>query len=94
MKRNFTKASSRAPQVKDILYQPDREAWGGAPSAATDHSLSPNLDEAAKFRDMNTHFRILVMGRANAGKTTLLKRVCNTTEDPVYVKVGYQHHFN
>lgn len=28
------------------------------------------------------HFRILVIGRANAGKTTLLKRVCNTTEDP------------
>ncbi|KAI9433701.1 hypothetical protein H4582DRAFT_2185552, partial [Lactarius indigo] len=27
-------------------------------------------------------FRILVIGRANAGKTTLLKRVCNTTEEP------------
>ncbi|KAG6863446.1 hypothetical protein C0991_005740, partial [Blastosporella zonata] len=30
----------------------------------------------------NTRFRILVIGRANAGKTTLLKRVCNTTDDP------------
>ena len=29
-----------------------------------------------------TRFRILVIGRANAGKTTLLQRVCNTTEDP------------
>ncbi|KAI9433708.1 hypothetical protein H4582DRAFT_2060681 [Lactarius indigo] len=28
------------------------------------------------------YFRILVIGRANAGKTTLLKRVCNTTEEP------------
>ena len=28
------------------------------------------------------HFRILVIGRANAGKTTLLQRVCNTMEDP------------
>ncbi|KAF8152487.1 hypothetical protein B0H34DRAFT_664048, partial [Crassisporium funariophilum] len=27
-------------------------------------------------------FRILVIGRANAGKTTLLNRVCNTTEEP------------
>jgi GTPase SAR1 family protein len=27
-------------------------------------------------------FRILVVGRANAGKTTLLQRVCNTTENP------------
>ena len=29
-----------------------------------------------------TRFRILVIGRANAGKTTLLQRVCDTTEDP------------
>ena len=28
------------------------------------------------------HFRILVLGRSNAGKTTLLQRVCNTTELP------------
>ncbi|KAI6016094.1 GTP-binding protein [Pisolithus microcarpus] len=27
-------------------------------------------------------FRILVMGRANAGKTTILQRVCNTTDNP------------
>src|SRR5437016_8729280 len=38
--------------------------------------------ESAKLRAKYTHFRILVIGRANAGKTTLLKRVCNTTEDP------------
>ena len=35
-------------------------------------------DLRAKYK----HFRILVIGRANAGKTTLLQRVCNTTEDP------------
>ena len=34
------------------------------------------------LRAKYTHFRILVIGRANAGKTTLLKRVCNTTKDP------------
>ncbi|KAF9483300.1 hypothetical protein BDN70DRAFT_327702 [Pholiota conissans] len=33
-------------------------------------------------RQKYTHFRILVIGRANAGKTTLLKRVCNTADDP------------
>ena len=27
-------------------------------------------------------FRILLVGRSNAGKTTLLQRVCNTTEAP------------
>ncbi|KAG1721656.1 hypothetical protein EDB19DRAFT_1646339, partial [Suillus lakei] len=27
-------------------------------------------------------FRVLIVGRANAGKTTILQKVCNTTEDP------------
>ena len=27
-------------------------------------------------------FRILVTGRANAGKTTILKQICNSTENP------------
>jgi Flp pilus assembly CpaF family ATPase len=47
-------------------------------------------EEAAKLRAKYTHFRILIIGRANAGKTTLLKRVCKTEEDPVYKKVSYQ----
>jgi len=41
-----------------------------------------NLIEAADARKKYTRFRILIIGRANAGKTTLLKRVCNTTEEP------------
>ena len=40
------------------------------------------MDSAYDLRAKYTHFRILVIGRANAGKTTLLQRVCNTTEDP------------
>ncbi|PPQ89370.1 hypothetical protein CVT25_002162, partial [Psilocybe cyanescens] len=35
---------------------------------------SVSRKEAAKLRARYTHFRILVIGRANAGKTTLLKR--------------------
>ena len=27
-------------------------------------------------------FRVLIIGRANAGKTTVLQQVCNSTEDP------------
>ena len=37
---------------------------------------------AYDLRAKYTRFRILVIGRANAGKTTLLQRVCNTKEDP------------
>jgi 50S ribosomal subunit-associated GTPase HflX len=51
------------------------------------HTLtsSTNMtDVLASFeaREKYRHFRILVIGRANAGKTTLLKRVCNTTDEP------------
>ena len=45
--------------------------------------LSPIvMDKAIDLRSMCGHFRILVIGRANAGKTTLLKKVCNSVEDP------------
>ena len=30
----------------------------------------------------NFRLRILIIGRANAGKTTILKRVCDTTQSP------------
>ncbi|KAJ7199839.1 hypothetical protein GGX14DRAFT_536471 [Mycena pura] len=44
--------------------------------------MSSNIDEAIDLRDGICHFNVLVIGRANAGKTTLLKRVCNSVEDP------------
>jgi hypothetical protein len=41
-----------------------------------------DVSNAFETRQKYKHFRILVIGRANAGKTTLLKRVCNTTDEP------------
>ncbi|KAI5988737.1 GTP-binding protein [Pisolithus albus] len=38
--------------------------------------------KAKEYINRIRRFRILVMGRANAGKTTILQRVCNTTEKP------------
>ena len=38
-------------------------------------------------------FRVLVIGRSNADKTTLLQRVCNTTELPeIYNSKGKKMH--
>ncbi|KAL4067422.1 hypothetical protein V8B97DRAFT_1873572 [Scleroderma yunnanense] len=37
---------------------------------------------ARKHFDRIGRFRVLVIGRSNAGKTTLLQRICNTTELP------------
>ncbi|TFK63937.1 hypothetical protein BDN72DRAFT_847128 [Pluteus cervinus] len=47
-----------------------------------------NISDALEIRQKYKHFRILVIGRANAGKTTLLKRVCNTTEEPSIYNEG------
>jgi len=33
-------------------------------------------------------FRVLIIGRANAGKTSILKRVCDTTESPIIYRLG------
>ncbi|KAJ7066102.1 hypothetical protein C8F01DRAFT_1248151 [Mycena amicta] len=69
----------------------------GLPSPATDSRVqSDNVslnsgaqpvaelpeDSIIDIRRKCPHFRILVIGRANAGKTTLLKRVCNSVEEP------------
>ncbi|KAF8551296.1 hypothetical protein OG21DRAFT_1605411, partial [Imleria badia] len=38
--------------------------------------------EPLRFRAPDIKFRVLIVGRANAGKTSILKRVCETTESP------------
>ncbi|KAJ6537903.1 hypothetical protein B0H19DRAFT_1079007 [Mycena capillaripes] len=39
-------------------------------------------NDTIDLRSKCSHFRVLVIGRANAGKTTLLKKVCDSIEDP------------
>ncbi|KIK37747.1 hypothetical protein CY34DRAFT_92234 [Suillus luteus UH-Slu-Lm8-n1] len=38
--------------------------------------------DPSTLRKKFEHFRILIIGRANAGKTTILQRVCKTRENP------------
>ena len=51
-----------------------------SPSIEEDFRLDPV--QVMEHFDRIGRFRILVIGRSNAGKTTLLQRVCNTTELP------------
>ena len=39
-------------------------------------------DDIIGIRSKCPRFRILIIGRANAGKTTILKRVCNSVKGP------------
>ena len=46
---------------------------------------------AQHLRTRTDRFRVLIIGRANAGKTTILQRVCNTTEQPkVFNQKGHE----
>jgi len=38
--------------------------------------------ELERIKRMLGPFRMLIIGRANAGKTTILQKICNSTEDP------------
>jgi len=48
----------------------------------TEERIHLDPAQVKKHFDRIGRFRILVIGRSNAGKTTLLQRVCNTTELP------------
>ena len=46
---------------------------------------------AKNLRSFTKRFRVLIIGRANAGKTTILQRVCNTTEQPkIFNREGHE----
>lgn len=49
------------------------------PPPATFH-MDP--EKAKKYLENIEKFRILVIGRGNAGKTTILQRVCNSVDEP------------
>ncbi|KAL4066596.1 hypothetical protein J3A83DRAFT_4401931, partial [Scleroderma citrinum] len=52
------------------------------PAGSTHPALRMDPAKVRQHFDRIGHFRILVIGRSNAGKTTILQRVCNTTELP------------
>ncbi|PVF95530.1 hypothetical protein CPB86DRAFT_710931, partial [Serendipita vermifera] len=57
----------------------------------TRKSVKRDRQRADTFRNNCDKFRILIIGRANAGKTTILQRMCNTTDAPViYDKNGQE----
>jgi len=50
--------------------------------------ISPRVMVSTRSkRFAHINFRVLIMGRANAGKTTILQRVCDTTESPVIYRI-------
>jgi GTPase SAR1 family protein len=46
-------------------------------------AVAPMDTQQPRRRIPKVQFRVLIIGRANAGKTSILQRVCETTESPV-----------
>jgi len=47
--------------------------------------------QAENIRWLARRFRVLIIGRANVGKITILQRVCNTTEQPkIFSREGHE----
>jgi GTPase SAR1 family protein len=48
--------------------------------------VTSELSKSDTRMPRNLKFRVLIIGRANAGKTSILQRVCDTTESPKIYK--------
>jgi septin family protein len=51
-------------------------------SNSTPSDVNRNEDRAEELRKKAGRFRILIIGRANSGKTTILQKICKTDENP------------
>jgi len=58
------------------------------------HCYPSSIMDPSELRMAIERFRILIIGRANAGKTTILQRVCKTRENPeIYNSAGKKVQF-
>ena len=51
-----------------------------------------NTQQPRRRPNPKINFRVLIIGRANAGKTSILQRICETTENPVIYRHGREVH--
>ncbi|KAJ7265693.1 hypothetical protein C8J57DRAFT_390841 [Mycena rebaudengoi] len=70
----------RDSDTDSTLSESDSDTSGT--SSSDSESGNQSSAHSVNIRSECGHFRVLVIGKANAGKTTLLKKVCNSIEDP------------
>ena len=46
-------------------------------------TVAPMGSQQSRPQTPEIQFRVLIIGRANAGKTAILQRVCETTDSPI-----------
>ena len=81
---DFSRKALNSTKAETTQLRPKPHA-NITPVRPTDNSPFSQITMAAQQnlpQIPNVKFRVLIIGRANAGKTTILQRVCNTTESP------------
>ena len=69
------------------LLQPRRASMDSSsvviPTDSSSSAIAPVSAQQPRRKIPKVQFRVLIIGRANAGKTSILQRVCDTTKSPV-----------
>jgi hypothetical protein len=66
--------------------------FGQSPSSQGFRTMAPQQNQFQVPKSPNVQFRVLIIGRANAGKTSILQRVCDTTESPKIYEIDQSGH--
>ena len=89
-----------AKQTRQTERRTNRDVYTSGGSTGSDQSKThagPNsiapmdakqTSQTKRRTIPDLQFRVLVIGKANAGKTTILQRVCDTTESPMIYRQG------
>jgi len=77
-----SKFKTRETPFEPVQFSPTEPAQASSSEPAKPLTAEEET-RARRIRELCNRFRILIIGRANAGKTTILQKVCNTTEKPV-----------
>ena len=62
------------------------------PDTSLSHPIALMPTQRARRQIPEIQFRVLIIGRANAGKTSILQRICDTTNGPI-ISRGYSRGF-
>ncbi|KAI9438904.1 hypothetical protein H4582DRAFT_2075501 [Lactarius indigo] len=79
--RGFTDSNRRVTVT--FVYGKPKPVAGATRVLGPRHTFSNTVIRQHRRQIPEIQFRVLIIGRANAGKTSILQRICETTESPV-----------
>ena len=98
---SHTERTAQSHTTRTAQSHTTRTTQSHTARTAESHTARPEQSPTARIAESRTartaesrprlpaiRFRVLVIGRANAGKTSILQRVCETTESPTIYRAS------